>query len=95
MATLTINYHTLIRALTDGPTEEDCQDNQAVVDSHLDRYLDYVCKVVEAFGHEFEVDYSQAWGPSLTVGGSDVSHEDEMELRRVVETIPDFWWWYN
>ena len=95
MATLTINYHTLIRALADGPNEEDCQDILAVVDSHLDRYLDYVCEVVEMSDHDFEVDYSQAWGPSLTVGGSDVSHEDEIELRLIVEDIPSFWDWYN
>ena len=94
MATLTINYHALIRALTDGPTEEDCQDNQAVVDSHLDRYLEYVRGVVEGAGHQVEVDYGNEWGPSLTVG-SDVSDEDEIELRLIVEAIPSFWDWYN
>ena len=94
MATLTVNYHTLVRSLTDGPTEEDRRDFEAAVNESLDQYLDYVREVVEASGHEFEIDYGQEWGPSLTAS-SDVSYEDESDLDRIIETIPHFWEWYN
>ena len=94
MATLTVNYETLVRSLTDGATDEDCRDFEAAVTESLGRYLDYVREVVEAYGHEFEINYGQEWGPSLTVS-SDVSYEDESDLDRITETIPHFWEWYN
>ena len=94
MATLTINYHTLVRSLINGPTDEDCRDFEAAVNESLDKYLDYVRGVVEGAGYEFEIDYDQEWGPSLTVS-SDVSYEDEIDLDRITETIPHFWEWYN
>ena len=94
MAILTVNYETMVKSLVDGPTEEDRSNNQAGVDESLDTYLDYVRGVVEGAGHQVEVDYGQEWGPSLTVG-SDVSDEDEIELRLIVEAIPSFWVWYN
>ena len=94
MATLTVNYETLVRALTDGPTDEDRRELEAAVTESLDTYLDYVRGLVEAFSHKFEIDYDQEWGPSLTVS-SDVSYEDESDLDRIIETIPHFWEWYN
>ena len=94
MATLTVHYETLVRSLTDGPTDEDRRELEAAVNESLDKYLEYVRGVVETSGHEFEIDYGQEWGPSLTVS-SDVSHEDESELERIIEIIPHFWEWYN
>ena len=93
MATLTVNYETLVRSLINGPNDEDCRDFEAVVNESLGGYLGYVREVVEASGHEFEIDYDQEWGPCLRVGST--SYKDESDLRRVLETIPDFWTWYN
>ena len=93
MATLTVNYETLVRSLINGPNDEDCRDFEAAVNASLDKYLDYVREVVEASGHEFEIDYDQEWGPCLRVGST--SYKDESDLRRVLDTIPDFWTWYN
>ena len=93
MATLTVYYETLVRSLIDGPTEEDRRDFEAAVNESLDKYLDYVRGAVEASGHEFEIDYEQEWGSCLRVGST--SYKDESNLRRVLDTIPDFWTWYN
>ena len=93
MATLTVNYETLVRSLIDGPNDEDCRDFEAVVNESLDQYLEYVRGTAEGAGHEFESDYDQEWGPCLRVGST--SYKDESNLRRVLETIPDFWTWYN
>ena len=94
MALMTIYYNTLVRSLTDGPTDEDRREFEAAVNESLDKYLDYVRGVVETSGHKFEIDYDQEWGPSLTVS-SDDSYEDESDLDRIIETIPHFWEWYN
>ena len=93
MATLTVNYETLVRSLTDGPTEEDRRDFKAAVNESLDQYLEYVRGTVEGAGHEFEIDYNQEWGPCLRVGST--SYKDESDLGRIIETIPHFWDWYN
>ena len=94
MATLTVNYETLVRSLIDGPTEEDRREFEAAVNESLDQYLDYVRGAVEGAGHEFEIDYGQEWGPCLRVG-STISYKDEVDLERIIENIPHFWEWYN
>ena len=89
MTTIIIHTKTLRESELDGGTLDDAE----VYDANVNDYLSWLTDAVEREGFKLIIDDDNRRAASYTVFGD--CFKDGDEAHDLMQSLPDFWQWYN